>query len=130
MRLSSLSEDWATFSTGVFGAKVHVVYDPKAELPVYFEVTAANINDITPAKAMPIEAGATYVFDLGYYDYGWWAALNDAGCRFVTRLKKNTPLTVVGDNRVPKNSNVASDRIGHLPQRLAGSRHNPMQDPV
>jgi IS4 transposase len=130
VRLSSLSEDWATFSTGVFGAKVHVVYDPKAELPVYFEVTAANINDITPAKAMPIEAGATYVFDLGYYDYGWWAALNDAGCRFVTRLKKNTPLTVVGDNRVPKNSNVASDRIGHLPQRLAGSRHNPMQDPV
>ncbi len=91
-------------------------------------MTAANINDITPAKAMPIEAGATYVFDLGYYDYGWWAALNDAGCRFVTRLKKNTPLTVVGDNRVPKNSNVASDRIGHLPQRLAGSRHNAMQD--
>jgi IS4 transposase len=130
LRLSSLSADWATFSRDVFGAKVHVVYDPKAELPVYFEVTAANINDITPAKAMPIEAGATYVFDLGYYDYGWWAALNDAGCRFVTRLKKNTPLTVASQNRVPKNSNIVSDRIGHLPQRLAGSRHNPMQDPV
>jgi len=130
LRLSSLSADWATFSTRVFGAKVHVVYDPQAELPVYFEVTAANINDITPAKTMPIETAATYVFDLGYYDYGWWAALNDAGCRFVTRLKKNTPLTVVGENRVPKNSNVVSDQIGHLPQRLAGSRHNPMQDPV
>ncbi len=35
VRLSSLSEDWATFSTGAFGAKVHVVYDPKAELGVY-----------------------------------------------------------------------------------------------
>src|SRR5262249_29887486 len=31
-------------------------------------VTAANVNDITPAKVMPIEPGATYVFDLGYYD--------------------------------------------------------------
>ena len=41
---------------------------------------------------MPIEAGATYVFDLGYYDYGWWAALDDADCRIVTRFKKNTPL--------------------------------------
>jgi hypothetical protein len=28
-------------------------------------VTAANVNDITAAKDMPIEAGATYVFDLG-----------------------------------------------------------------
>jgi IS4 transposase len=130
LRLSSLSADWASFSTDVFGAKVHVVYDPKADLPIYFEVTAANINDITPAKAMPIEAGATYVFDLGYYDYGWWAALNDAGCRFVTRLKKNTALVVVSENRVPKDSNIVGDRVGHLPQRLAGSRHNPMQDPV
>src|SRR6266567_9187661 len=37
------------------------------------------------AKAMPIEPGATYVYDLGYYDYGWWARLDEAGCRFVTR---------------------------------------------
>ena len=63
-------------------------------------MTPANVNDITAAKAMPIEAGATYVYDLGYYDYGWWAELDDAGCRFVTRLKKNTPLTVVHENRV------------------------------
>src|ERR1700759_1008829 len=104
LRLSSLSADWASFSSCVFGAKVHVVYDPKAEVPVYFETTAANINDITPAKAMPIEAGATYVFDLGYYDYGWWAALNDAGCWFVRRGKKKKPLTVASKNRVPKNS--------------------------
>ena len=41
---------------------------------------------------MPIETGATYVFDLGYYDYGWWAALDEADCRIVTRFKKNTPL--------------------------------------
>ena len=41
---------------------------------------------------MPIDAGATYVFDLGYYDYAWWARLDEAGCRIVTRFKKNTPL--------------------------------------
>ena len=46
---------------------------PMPTLPLYLMVTAANVNDITAAKAMPIEAGATYVFDLGYYDYGWWA---------------------------------------------------------
>jgi IS4 transposase len=130
LRLSSLSEDWATFSTDVFGAKAHIVYDPNADRPVYFAVTAANVNDITAAKAMPIEPGATYVYDLGYYDYSWWAKIDDAGCRFVTRLKKNTPFVAVEENRVPKNSNILSDRIGHLPERLANSRKNPLQVPV
>ena len=122
IRLSSLSGGWATFSADVFGAKAHIVYDPNADRPVYFAVTPAKVNDITAAKAMPIEPGATYVYDLGYYDYGWWARLDEAGCRFVTRLKKNTPLSVVKTNRVPKNSNIVSDHIGHLPARLANSR--------
>jgi len=130
LRLSSLSKDWAAFSTDVSGAKAHMVYDPNAERPVYFAVTAANVNDITAAKAMPIEPGATYVFDLGYYDYGWWAALDDAGCRLVTRLKKNTPFIVARESRAPKGGNILSDRIGHLPARLARSRKNPMQVPV
>jgi Transposase DDE domain/Domain of unknown function (DUF4372) len=130
VRLSSLSEGWATFSADVFGAKAHIVYDPNADRPVYFAVTPANVNDITAAKAMPIEPGATYVYDLGYYDYGWWAGLDDAGCRFVTRLKKNTPFSVVKENYVPKDSNIVSDRIGHLPPRLANSRKNPLQVPA
>jgi len=130
VRLSSLSKDWATFSTDVFGAKAHIVYDPHADRPVYFAVTPSNVNDITAAKVMPIEPGVTYVYDLGYYDYGWWAELDDAGCRFVTRLKKNTPFTVVHENRVPTGSNILSDRIGHLPTRLAKSRKNPLQVPV
>src|SRR5882757_4916867 len=130
IRLSSLSKDWATFSADVYGAKAHIVYDPNADRPVYFAVTRANVNDITAAKAMPIEAGATYAFDLGYYDYSWWAELDDAGCRFVTRLKKNTLLTVTHENCVPKDSNILSDRIGHLPARLASSRKNPLQVPV
>lgn len=130
VRLSSLSGDWATFSTDVFGAKAHIVYDPHTDRPVYFAVTPANVNDITVAKIMPIEPGTTYVYDLGYYDYGWWARLDDAGCRFVTRLKKNTPFTAVHDNRVAKNSNIVSDRIGHLPARLAKSRENPLHVPV
>jgi hypothetical protein len=130
LRLSSVSADWATFSAGVCGAKMHVIYDPHADRPVYFAVTPAKVNDITAAKAMPIEPGASYVFDLGFYDYGYWAALDEAGCRFVTRLKKNTPLAVVRVNKVPKASNLVTDKIGFLPRRLASSRTNPMQDAV
>jgi hypothetical protein len=125
VRLSSAS-DWATFSTGVCGAKAHIVYDPDADQPLYLMVTPSNVNDITAAKQMPIEAGATYVFDLGYYDYGWWAELDRAGCRIVTRLKSNTPFEVAQDREVPPGSTVRSDRFGYLPKRLAASRRNPM----
>jgi len=124
--LTSLSRRWATFSAGVCGAKAHIIYDPDADQPLYLMVTAANVNDITAAQEMPIEPGATYVFDLGYYDYGWWARLHQAGCRIVTRLKSNTPFETVEDRPVPVGSSILSDRVGYLPKRLAASRKNPM----
>ena len=126
VRLSSLSGKWATFSTGVCGAKAHIIYDPDADQPLYLMVTPSNVNDITAAKQMPIEAGATYVVDLGYYDYAWWAALDQAACRIVTCLKTNTPFAILEDRPVPPASSILSDRTGYLPKRLAASRQNPM----
>src|SRR5690606_1240105 len=109
---------------------LHVVYDPDADRPRYVAVSASKTNDITVAKAMPVEAGASYVFDLGYYDYGWWAGLDAAGCRIVTRFKKNTPLLLVEENKVEAGSPVLSDRIGFLPLRQAANRRNPFSDPI
>jgi hypothetical protein len=129
-RLSERSAGWARFSTGVCGAKVHVIYDADADRPIYAAVSAANVNDITAARQMPIEPGATYVFDLGYYDYAWWAELDAIGCRIVTRFKSNTPIEVVQEMAVMEGGNILSDRIGFLPARQAKSRRNPIQDAV
>lgn len=130
LRLDERSADWARFSAGVCGAKLHVIYDPDADQPIYAAVSTANVNDITVAQAMPIEAGATYVFDLGYYDYRWWAKLDNAGCRIVTRLKRNTPLSLLKELPVPKSGSILSDRIGFLPARQMNNNHNPFQDAV
>jgi IS4 transposase len=129
LKLNGLSE-WARFSTEVAGAKMHLILDADADCPVYFAVTPARVNDITAAKDMPIDPSGSYVFDLGYYDYSWWAELDAQGCRIVSRFKKNTPLVEPHDLPVPEGSDVLSDRIGHLPQRQAGNRKNPFQDPV
>src|SRR5512144_401238 len=129
VRLTAAS-GWARFSAGVCGAKVHVIYDPDADRPIYAAISAANINDITAAQTMPIVGGATYVFDLGYYDYGWWAKMDAAGCRIVTRFKANTPLACIAELAVPEGSTILSDRIGHLPARQANSRKNPFGDAV
>ena len=123
--LNGLSGSWASFSEKVCGAKLHIVYDPDADCPVYASISASKVNDITAAKTMPITPGATYVFDLGYYDFAWWAKLDAAGCRVVTRLKKNTPFQVIEERDVPGGA-ILSDRIGHLPARLSANRKQPL----
>lgn len=130
LHLAGIGTKWAQFSADVCGAKAHVIYDPDLARPVYHAVSAANVNDITAAKKMPVVPGATYVFDLGYYDYGWWAKLDTAGCRIVTRFKTNTPLQQARDLPAKAGSAVLSDRIGFLPARQAKSRRNPMQQAV
>jgi putative transposase len=81
---------WATSNGRIRGMKMHVVYDPKADCPRTVEITPATVNDIEIGRLVAIEAGATYVFDKGYYHYGWWAQIDAAGARFVTRTKDNT----------------------------------------
>ena len=130
VNLSGLSATWARFSADHCAAKLHVVYDPHGGVPLRAAVTPDKVNDITPAKAMPIEPGATYVFDLAYYSYDWWAQLHAQGCRFVTRLKKNSPVAVVETRPVAPDGPVLADRIGRLSRRLAASRKNPFDKPV
>jgi hypothetical protein len=134
VRLSALSERWARFSAAACGAKAHIVDDPDADRPVHAVVTPARVTDLTAAKALPIEPGATYIFDLGYYDYGWWAQLHAADCRIVTRFKTNTRLTVEEERPAPPASAdggvILSDRVGRLPERQASRRQNPFQAPV
>lgn len=133
LRLSAASR-WGRFSAKACGAKMHVIYDAGAEQPIYAAVSAANVNDITAAQAMPVEAGATYVFDLGYYDYAWWAKLHAAGCRIVTRFKRTTPLVDPEERPVAASGAaggaILSDRVGTLPARQAASRKNPFDAKV
>lgn len=80
---------WAKGNGRIRGLKLHVVYDPLSDNPSCIDITDANVNDIEVGKAVPIAAGCTYVFDKAYCRYDWWTRLNEAGARFVTRMKTN-----------------------------------------
>jgi IS4 transposase len=86
---------WADWNGRTRGLKLHVVYNPKSDQPMRVEITPATVNDVTVGRAVPIEPGATYVFDKAYVDYGWWTRLDAAGCRFVTRPKTNVRFTTL-----------------------------------
>lgn len=131
---SRAGESWADMVGGKKAIKVHLTYDPLADLPMEASITGQKTNDIVVGHKTEILPGVTYVFDLAYYDFGWWAKIDQSSARFVTRLKTNTPLTICrttrfdGDAR--RQDGILEDTIGHLPERLARSRCNPFQDPV
>jgi putative transposase len=108
---------WATSNGRTHGMKLHVVYNPHTDHPLRIEVSPANVNDITVGRAFPIEPGASYVFDKGYCDHGWWRTLDKAGCRFVTRPKTNLRLDIVASFEAPAKAGngftVLSDEIGY-----------------
>ena len=134
IRLSSLAGGWADMVGGRRAIKVHLTYDPLADLPLAATVTGQRTNDICVGRMAEILPGVTYVFDLAYYDFAWWAKIDQAGARFVTRLKTNTPVALVEQTRFAKRTRktdgLIEDAIGHLPERLASSRRNPFQEPI
>jgi putative transposase len=89
---------WAKSNGRFRGLKMHVVYDPDADLPRLLDITDANVNDAQVGREIALEPGATYVFDKGYCHYGWWDKIARAGSVFVTRPKRNMGLDIV-ENR-------------------------------
>jgi IS4 transposase len=81
--------EWAKRNGRIRGLKMHVAYDPVRDNPTFVDITDANVNDIEVGRAMPIVSGCTYVYDKGYCRYDWWASIDGAGAKFVTRMKKS-----------------------------------------
>jgi IS4 transposase len=86
---------WATWNGRIRGMKLHVVYDPLADLPMEVEVTPANVNDVEIGREVPVKAGTIYVFDKGYCRFDWWQKINDTRAFFVTRAKVSIRLRAV-----------------------------------
>ena len=126
IRLTDASRAWADYEKHGALVKLHVDFDADRAIPANIAITPARVNDVCMVAAMPIEPGETYVFDLGYYDYSWWARLDAAGCRFVTRLKTNTHPRVIEERAVPPDGNIRSDRIVAIDNRLMSNRKNPL----
>jgi putative transposase len=122
---------WAEASARTRGLKLHLLYDPRQDRPVWFELTSAKIDDVVAGRAVPLEKGATYVFDKGYTDYGWWSELIAAEAFFVTRRKRNAHRREVSE-RPAVGEGILFDRtlkIGHR-RPHGGGRKNPLYQVV
>jgi putative transposase len=115
------------------GIKLHVLYAPEQQAPCHSSFTPANVNDVDQARTLPLAAGARYVFDKGYCDYGWWHAIHQAGSVFVTRFKRNAALRVEQSRPIPPEAQglVLVDETAHFRHRHnRGGHTNPYEAPL
>lgn len=122
IRLTDVSRAWADYEAHGALVKLHVDFDAERSIPANIAITPARINDVCMVETMPVEPGATYVFDLGYYDFFWWSQLVAEGCRFVTRLKTHTRPRVIEERSVGAAGGIRTDRIVAIDGRLKSAR--------
>ena len=104
---------WAKFRSTKSGIKLHVVYDPNAQIPVFYSMTQAKVNDRKALTTLPIMPGTTYVVDRAYNDYKWYHELTQQNSTFVGRMKSSARYAVLKLN-TPKGVGVISDEIIRL----------------
>ena len=95
---------------------------------VHHAVTAANVNDISAAKAMPIEAGATLRVRPRLLRLRLLGQARRARLPAGDALQEQHAVERAARNALEPGTIVLGDRIGFLPARQAMNRKNPIQD--
>jgi putative transposase len=121
---------WAKWNGRIRGMKMHVVYDPKGDVPRSVEITDANVNDVEIGRQTPIEAGATYVFDKGYCRFDWWTNIHESKAFFVTRPKTSTRLRATKARYVRKIIGDGFRVIDDAEVKLASKGDSKLQIPL
>ena len=80
---------WAKFRKHKGGIKIHTLYDLETQIPAFFHITTASVNDSKAMKEIPIETGAYYIFDRGYNNFKELYRIHRAESFFVVRAKTN-----------------------------------------
>lgn len=80
---------WAKFRKHKGGIKIHTLYDIETQVPAFFHITEASVNDVRAMDELTYEPGAYYIFDRGYNDFCRLYRIVCTESRFVVRAKKN-----------------------------------------
>lgn len=80
---------WARFRKHKGGIKLHTLYDLETQIPAFFHITTASVNDSKAMNEIPCETGAYYIFDRGYNNFKELYRIHRLESFFVVRAKSN-----------------------------------------
>lgn len=101
---------WAKFRTTKSAVKMHTLLDLRGSIPVYVDITNANVHDVNILDTIPIEAGSYYIMDKGYTDFKrLYDKIHRQQAFFVTRSKDNINYAITQRRDVDTGSGILED---------------------
>src|SRR4051812_44701357 len=101
---------WARFRRHKGAIKLHTLLDLRGNIPCFVRITHGKTHDVKVLDTLPIEAGAFYVMDRAYVDFGRLHRLNSGLAFFVTRAKTNLDFSRRSSRYVDKTTGLRSDQ--------------------
>lgn len=101
---------WAPFRTTKAAIKLHTLLDLRGNIPTFIHISDGKLHDVNVLDLLKPEAGAIYVMDRAYVDFGRLHTLHLAGAFFVTRAKKNLDRRRVYSKPVDRSTGVICDQ--------------------
>jgi hypothetical protein len=100
---------WAQFRRHKSAVKLHTLLDLRGNIPCFVHVSSGRINDVRVLDLLPIEAGAFYIMDRGYTDFGRLHAFTEAMAFFLIRGKRGLDYARRSWRKVDKSTGLRSD---------------------
>ena len=106
--------DWAPFRSTKAAVKMHTLLDLRGAIPAFIHISDGKMSDVKVLDILPIEAGAFYVMDRGYMDFGRLYRMHQAGAFFVTRAKRGMNAHRVYSSKTDRTTGVICDQAIQL----------------
>ena len=81
---------WGKFRRHKSAVKLHTLLDLRGSIPANVYVTGGQVHDVNLLDQLLPEAGAFYLLNRGYLDFGRLYLLTQGCAFFITRAKQNT----------------------------------------
>ena len=101
---------WAPFRTAKAAVKLHTLLDLRGNIPAFIHISDGKTHEVNVLDMLTFEAGAFYVMDRGYLDFGRLFALHQAGAFFVTRAKRGMDAHRVYSMPVDRSTGIICDQ--------------------
>jgi len=106
--------DWAPFRSTKAAVKMHTLLDLRGAIPTFIHISDGKMSDVKVFDLLPIEAGAFYVMDRGYLDFGRLFKMHQTGAFFVTRAKRGMNAPRVYSAKTDRTTGVICDQAIRL----------------
>lgn len=106
--------DWAPFRSTKAAVKMHTLLDLRGAIPAFIHISDGKMSDVKVLNLLPIEAGAFYVMDRGYLDFGRLFKMHQTGAFFVTRAKRGMNARRVYSTKTDRTLGVICDQAIRL----------------